>query len=68
MLVLSHYRNKIVPWFFLEGLWACALYSFGERVDEGVCDVSVSLSLSVCVCVCVCVCLCSILRLLRIYN
>jgi len=36
MLVLSHYRNKIVPWFFREGLWACALYSFRDQLEQGV--------------------------------
>jgi len=34
MLVLGQYRNKIVHLFFREGLWACALYSFGDRMME----------------------------------
>ena len=37
MLVLGHYRNKIVHHFFREGLWAAALYAFGEpAMEQGV--------------------------------
>ena len=35
MLILGFYRNKLTHHFFREGLWACALYSFGHAVDEG---------------------------------
>mmetsp|Transcript_15877 Transcript_15877/g.31108 ORF Transcript_15877/g.31108 Transcript_15877/m.31108 type:complete len:1225 (+) Transcript_15877:37-3711(+) len=37
MLVLGHYRNKLVHYFYPEGLWAVALYSFGnEQIEQGV--------------------------------
>jgi glycerone phosphate O-acyltransferase/fatty acyl-CoA reductase len=34
MLLLGHYRNKLVHLFFEEAIWACAFYSFGEKVIE----------------------------------
>eukprot|EP00474_Spongospora_subterranea_P005553 CRZ06011.1 hypothetical protein [Spongospora subterranea] len=40
MLLLGHYRNKIVNIFFRESIWACAFHSIGldscEGVDRGV--------------------------------
>jgi glycerone phosphate O-acyltransferase/fatty acyl-CoA reductase len=34
MLLLSQYKNRILHFFFLEGIWACALYAFGGRAPE----------------------------------
>ena len=36
MLVLGHYRNKLLHHFYREGLWACALYAFGDAAETGV--------------------------------
>jgi len=34
MLVLGHYRNKIVHLFFKEGVFACALYALAEKQEQ----------------------------------
>ena len=34
MLVLGHYRNKIVHLFFKEGIFACALYALMEKQEQ----------------------------------
>ena len=36
MLALGHYRNKLLHLFYREGLWACALYAFGDAAETGV--------------------------------
>ena len=36
MLVLGHYRNKLLHHFYREGLWACSLYAFGDAAETGV--------------------------------
>lgn len=38
MLLLGHYRNKMMFTFFRESIWACALHSLGdEAITNGAC-------------------------------